>query len=118
MADESANGLVDSPETPIHLNDTNFDAAAAKYGFLVIDLWAPWCMPCRLMEPVVESLAGRMKGTVAFAKVNVDESPGVASRYGIMSIPTVLFFKNGEKVDEMVGAVPEAILEQKIQSLL
>lgn len=84
-------------------------------GMTVVDFWAPWCAPCRMVAPIIESLAEEYEGKVSFAKVNVDEVPGVASRYGIRSIPTIGIFKNGEAINGVVGAVPKQVLIQAIE---
>ncbi len=84
-------------------------------GMTVVDFWAPWCAPCRMVAPVIESLAEEYDGKVSFAKVNVDEVPSVASKYGIRSIPTIGIFKNGEAINGVVGAVPKQVLIQAIE---
>jgi thioredoxin 1 len=101
----------------IHLAEQTFDGAlAATEGLLIVDFWAEWCGPCRAIAPVLEELAEASDGRVTVAKVNVDENPGLAARYGIRSIPTILFFKEGKLVDRVVGAVPKAVLQQHIES--
>lgn len=106
--------LVDSPNEPIVLSSNNFDKAINKYSFLVIDCWAEWCNPCRIVSPIVENLANKYQGKIVFGKLDVDKNQEIASRFGIMSIPTMLIFKNGEKIDTIVGALPEDALEEKI----
>ncbi|MCD6335283.1 MAG: thioredoxin [Candidatus Latescibacteria bacterium] len=107
--------LTDNPDVPIVLNEGNFDRAVDRYPFLVVDCWAEWCMPCRMVSPTVERLAKKHAGEITFGKLDVDGNQEIASRYGIMSIPTLLVFKNGEKVDAIVGALPENALEQKLR---
>lgn len=85
---------------------------------VMVDFWAPWCGPCRMLAPTVEELAKEYAGKVKVAKLNTDESPEIASRYKIMGIPTVMFFKAGEKVEQIVGAVPKGQLKSKIDALL
>jgi len=85
---------------------------------VLVDLWAPWCGPCRMVGPVVESLSDKYKGKFKFCKMNVDENQKTAANYNIMSIPTLIFFKDGKAVDGVVGAVPETVLQQKIDKLL
>ncbi len=85
---------------------------------VVVDMWAPWCGPCRMVAPVVESLSEKYKGRVKLCKLNVDENPKTAVRYHIMSIPTMMFFKNGEVVDTVIGALPESALQPKVDNLL
>ena len=106
------------PDTPLQISDSNIDSTVNKYPVLVIDCWAPWCGPCRMVEPVVEELAKQMKGKVVFGKLNVDENPATSMKYGIMSIPSLLMFKNGQLIDTFVGAMPEPILKAKITSHL
>ena len=106
--------LVDQPDYPLVLTDATFDQALAKYPLIVVDFWAPWCMPCRMLAPAVEALAKKMSPGVVFGKVNVDECVVAAGKYGIMSIPTLIVFKNGVKAEELVGALPERALEEKI----
>ncbi|MEA2081312.1 MAG: thioredoxin [Elusimicrobiota bacterium] len=108
--------LEDNPGYPVVLTDGNFDKAVKKYPFIVIDCWAEWCGPCRMVHPIVESLAKKRKGEIVFGKLNVDENRMISGRYGIMSIPTLLVFKNGEKAGSVVGAMPEATLEAKINA--
>ena len=104
------------PDTPIHINDADMDATVKKYVTIVVDCWAPWCGPCRMVGPIVEELAKEMQGKIAFAKLNVDENPGTSMKYQIMSIPTLLVFKNGKLVDRIVGAMPKEALKQKLEN--
>ena len=100
----------------LHLTERNFDEAlVATPGLAIVDFWAEWCGPCRLIAPVLEEVAEASQGQVVLMKVNVDESPGLAARYGIRSIPTMLFVRDGEVVDRVVGAVPKAVLQQHIE---
>src|SRR5512136_2474509 len=86
-------------------------------GLVLIDFWAVWCGPCRMIAPAVEELAKEYAGKVKVVKLNTDENPEIASRYKIMGIPTLMFFKDGQKVDQIVGAVPKPQLKAKIESL-
>jgi len=106
--------LVDSPNYLVVLSSNNFGKAINKYSFLVIDCWAEWCNPCRIVSPIIEKLANKYQGEIVFGKLNVDENREIASRFGIMSIPTMLILKNGKKVDTIIGALPERVLEEKI----
>ena len=97
---------------PTHLVEQTFEETlAATHGLVMVDFWAAWCGPCRAIAPVLEELAAALEGQVVLMKVNVDESPALAARYGIRSIPTLLFFKKSPLVDRMVGAAPEAVLQ-------
>src|SRR5215813_14793621 len=102
----------------IHLTERNFDEAlVATQGLVMVDFWAEWCGPCRAIAPVLEELARTSEGRVTLAKVNVDENPGLAARYGIRSIPTILFVKDGKVADQVIGAVPKAQVQAKITQL-
>ena len=99
------------PET-VHLTEHSFDEALiVTKGLVMVDFWAEWCGPCRAIAPVLEELAAASEGRVTLMKVNVDENPGLAARYGIRSIPTILFFKEGAIVDRVLGAAPKAVLQ-------
>ncbi|HEY7366379.1 MAG TPA: thioredoxin [Methylomirabilota bacterium] len=102
----------------VHLTEQNFDETlVAATGTLMVDFWAEWCAPCRAIAPVLEELARESGGRITLAKVNVDENPGLAARYGIRSIPTVLLVKEGKVVDQVIGAVPKSQLQKKLASL-
>ena len=97
---------------PIHLTEQDFDKTLmAAQGLVMVDFWAEWCGPCRAIAPVLEELAEASEGRVTLMKVNVDENPDLAVRYGIRSIPTILFFKQGAIVDRVVGVAPKALLQ-------
>lgn len=101
------------------VTDSNFDAVVtASDQPVVVDFWATWCGPCRMISPIVDQMAEKYAGRVNVVKCNVDESTEIPVKFGIRNIPTLLFFKNGELVDRLVGAVPQAELEKKIESLL
>ncbi len=98
----------------LHLNKDNFEEVIKKNEKVVIDFWASWCMPCIMMSPIYENLAEKYKNQIVFAKVNVDENPEIAEKFEVMSIPTFIIFKNGNKSGEIIGAMPEKNLEEKI----
>ncbi len=103
----------------LEITDSTFDAEVLKASQpVLVDFWAPWCGPCRMVGPVVESLADKNAGKVKFCKLNVDENQKTAGRYSVMSIPTIMFFKDGEVVDTSVGALPEQALQDKIDAIL
>lgn len=102
-------------DKPIELNDSNFDENVKKYPLIVIDNWATWCPPCRILGPVIDSLAKKLSGKVVFGKLNVDENKEIVSKYAIMSVPTLLIFKNGKLIDRLIGAMPESMLESKLK---
>jgi thioredoxin 1 len=103
------------PDVPIALLDADIDETIKKYPTIVIDCWAAWCGPCRMIGPIIEELAKEMKGTIVFGKLNVDENPQTSMKYKIMSIPTLLVFKNGQLADRIVGAMPKEMLLEKLK---
>ena len=106
------------PDKPEEVTDQNFNEFVSKYKIVLVDCWAPWCGPCRILGPVIDELAGEYKGKVAFGKLNTDENREIPMKHGIMSIPTLLFFVDGQLVDTAVGALPKANLEQMLNALL
>lgn len=104
---------------PVAIDDSNFDKIVlqAKTPVLV-DFWAAWCGPCRLVAPLVEELAEEYEGKISFAKLDVDQNPKMASKYGVMSIPTLLIFKKGEPVSNIVGFRPKAELKRSLDAAL
>jgi thioredoxin 1 len=101
----------------IELTGENFDSTVAN-GVSLVDFWAPWCGPCRMIAPVIDELAADFDGKANICKVNTDEQQDIAVQYGIRSIPTLLFFKDGQMVDQMIGAAGKDALAEKINSLL
>src|SRR5215467_1813429 len=105
-------------DTTLHLTDTSFDTEIGKHKeVLMVDFRAEWCHPCRAIAPTLEELAQESKGSVSLAKVNVDDNPQLAARYGVRSIPTILFMKDGKVMDQVVGAVPKSQLKKKLDAL-
>jgi thioredoxin 1 len=100
---------------PIVLTDMNFRNEVSKYPLMLIDFWAPWCGPCKMISPIIEQLAGEYDGKVVFGKLNIDENQTVAQNFGIQSIPTMMILKNSKVVDVIVGAVPKAQIETKLK---
>lgn len=106
------------PDTALHLTDSNFDQELSRRSeLLIVDFWAEWCAPCRMVAPVLEELARESAGKVTLAKVNVDENPALAARYGIRSIPTMLLIRGAKVLDQVIGAVPKAQLKKKLDAL-
>lgn len=105
-------------DTLLHLTEATFDHELALHPeLLLVDFWAEWCAPCRMIAPVLEDLAKESGGTLTVAKVNVDDNPGLAARYGIRSIPTILFVRGGKVLDQVIGAVPKSQLKKKLEML-
>ena len=105
-------------ETALHLTEGTFDQELAHHpGLLLVDFWAEWCAPCKAIAPVLEEVVKESGGTLTLAKVNVDDNPGLAGRYGIRSIPTILFVKGGKVLDQVIGAVPKSQLQKKLEAL-
>jgi thioredoxin 1 len=103
----------------VDVSDQTFESEVIKSSLpVLLDLWAPWCGPCRMVAPVIESLEAKYDGKIKFCRLNVDENPQTAAKYRIMSIPTLMFFKNGEVADTVIGAVPERVLQPKLDELL
>ncbi len=111
MLDAARKGQTPIGKQPIILTDSNFSGAVTTNELLVVDFWAPWCGPCRMVSPIIEELAAEYAGKVVFAKMNVDENQTVPSSFGIMSIPTIVVFHQGQAVETIVGAYPKAQIE-------
>ena len=104
---------------PINVTDQDFDDEVLHSDTpVLVDFWAEWCAPCRMIAPIVDELADEYDGRVKFAKVDVDTSPGTAVKYGVRSIPMLLVFKGGQPVEQIIGAVPKTMLKKKLESAL
>ncbi len=103
----------------LEITDANFEEIVLKSDKpVLLDFWAVWCGPCRMVGPLVEEIANEYEGKAVVGKVDVDSNPGVAGKFGIRNIPTLLFFKNGEIVDKQVGAVPKQVLVNKLEAIM
>jgi len=102
----------------VYLSDESFSEVVKAKGSVLVDFWAPWCGPCLAMEPVIEELAREYEGKVKMARINVDDSPVTAEKYGIKGIPTVLFFKDGKLVDTLTGLMPKGRLTESLKKVL
>ena len=103
---------------PVAVTDATFEEEVEKSSLpVLLDCWAPWCGPCRMVEPIIDQLAEELDGRIKVAKLNVDESTQTAIKFGIMSIPTMLIFKDGEVVDKLVGAQPKESIEKHLANL-
>ena len=103
---------------PMTVTDDTFHKAVQTHDLLVVDFWAPWCGPCRMVGPIIEALSAEYAGKAAFGKMNVDENQVVPSSFGIMSIPTIIIFSHGKEVERLVGAYPKAHIEAMIKRYL
>lgn len=103
------------PNAPLEITDADVEDNIKKYETIVIDCWAPWCGPCRMVHPIIEELAKEMQGKIVFGKLNVDENPVTSAKHQIMSIPTLLIFKNGTLVDRLIGAMSKEMLKQQLE---
>ncbi len=104
---------------PIHVNDSNFEKAVLQSPLpVVVDFWAPWCAPCRMVAPILDGIAKEYAGRLVVAKINIDDNPEWASRFGVRSIPTMLFVSDSRVVFEQVGAMPYSALKRLVEQLL
>jgi thioredoxin 1 len=110
--------MMSSITEPIVLTDSNFASEVTKYPIMLVDFWAPWCGPCKMVSPIIEQLSREYSGRVAFGKVNIDENQRIAASFGIQSIPTLMIFKGGKAVDVIIGAMPKAQIEMKLKQQL
>jgi thioredoxin 1 len=112
-------GKVSGMSAAAQVTDSTFDQEVLESNVpVLVDFWAPWCGPCRMVAPVVDEIAEQYSGQVKVVKVNTDENPNVASRYGIRSIPTLMIFKEGQRVDMVVGAVPKTTLASTLEKYI
>ncbi|EJF07542.1 thioredoxin [Thiovulum sp. ES] len=102
---------------PLALTDATFTSTIAE-GVTLVDFWAPWCGPCRMIAPIIEELAEEYDGKAKIAKVNTDEEQQTAIQFGIRSIPTLIIFKDGQAVDQIIGAVPKQVFSSKLEAVL
>ena len=102
----------------IHFNEAGFDKALQSDKLMMVDFWATWCGPCKMLAPVIEDLGGKYNGKAVVAKVDVDQNQGLAARYGVMSIPTVVFFKDGKEIGRKVGVMPAGAYPQVLDANL
>ena len=104
--------------TAIDVTDENINTILASQMPLLLDFSAEWCGPCKMMSPIVELIANDLEGKALIGKLDIDQNPNTAARFGVRNFPTFLFFKDGKVVDRVIGAVPKSVLEQKVKSLL
>ena len=110
--------LLPMSKEPMVVTDATFEQEVEKSSLpVLLDCWAPWCGPCLMLTPIIDQLAEEMDGTIKVAKLNVDENPQITTKFEIMSIPTVLIFKDGEVVDRLIGVQPKATIEQSLKDL-
>ena len=102
----------------LHLNESEFNAKIPAAPVAMVDFWATWCGPCKMLAPVIDSIAGKYGDKAVIAKVDVDANPGLAAKYGVMSIPTVIFFKDGKEIDRKVGVMPGDAFVQTLEKNL
>jgi len=105
------------PDSPIVVMDSNFEGFIKEHDTVVVDCWAPWCAPCRMLSPTIEAMAKDYKGKVVFGKLNTDENSETASKFGIMSIPTLLYFRKGALVQTTVGALSRPMIDEQLKAL-
>ncbi|BFI74061.1 thioredoxin [Sulfurisphaera ohwakuensis] len=116
--EEKAEKILKKEEATITITDSNIDDILTKNRVVFVDCWAPWCAPCHIYEPIFNKMAEKYKDKIVFGRLNVDENPKTADKYGVMNIPTTLIFLNGNLVDQIVGAVDETTLEEYIKKYL
>jgi thioredoxin 1 len=111
--------MENSKSLEVEVNGNNFQKEVLESSIpVLVDLWAPWCMPCRMISPIVKELGNDNQGKLKVCKLNTDENQNIAARYGIQGIPTLLFFKDGQEVDRIVGVTPKPIIQKKLDAIL
>lgn len=109
---------IELPNSPVTVTDATIDSMASQYPLFILDCWAEWCGPCRMIGPIIEELASEMAGKAVFGKLNVDQNAQTANRYRVTAIPTLMIFKDGNLIDKLVGAYPKQALAAKLQRYL
>lgn len=109
---------IELPDKPVIVTDATIDSMTSAYPLFILDCWAEWCGPCRMIGPIIEQLAAEMKGRAVFGKLNVDQNMQTANKYRISAIPTLMIFKDGKLIDKLVGAYPKPALTAKLQKYL
>ncbi|MCJ7489355.1 MAG: thioredoxin [Thermoplasmata archaeon] len=105
------------PDSPVVVTDSSFEEFIGEHDTVVVDCWAPWCAPCRMLSPTIDAMAKDYKGKVVFGKLNTDENFETAAKFGIMSIPTLLYFRKGELVHKTAGALPRSMIDEQLETL-
>jgi thioredoxin 1 len=108
--------LLKNIKEPLDLDDSNFTQTINKYPLLLVDFWAPWCGPCRMMSPIIDQVGKEYKGKLVVGKVNVDENPNISSQFGISSIPTLILFKRGQAVNNIIGSVSKSRIDEMVRT--
>ena len=107
--------LLKNIKEPLNLDDSNFPQAINKYPLLLVDFWAPWCGPCRMMSPIIDQVGKEYIGKLVVGKVNVDENPNISGQFGISSIPTLILFKRGQVVNNIIGSVSKSRIDEMVK---
>jgi thioredoxin 1 len=108
--------LLKNIKEPLDLDDSNFTQTINKFPLLLIDFWAPWCGPCRMMSPIIDQVGKEYIGKLVVGKVNVDENPNISSQFGISSIPTLILFKRGQPVNNIIGSVSKSRIDEMVRT--
>jgi thioredoxin 1 len=107
--------LLKNIKEPLNLDDSNFAQTINKYPLLLVDFWAPWCGPCRMMSPIIDQVGKEYIGKLVVGKVNVDENPNISGQFGISSIPTLILFKRGQVVNNIIGSVSQSRIDEMVK---